>query len=87
MHFSAVLSHLSHKGYQQLEAGCLGLKLQTDRPLDPTLLKPFNQNKVITDSDIHSIFFHNFFQYKSWLWLAALWKTMDFVWVIYGHMF
>jgi hypothetical protein len=32
MHVSAVLSHLLCQGYQHLEAGYLGLKLQTQRP-------------------------------------------------------
>jgi len=32
MHFSAIMSHLAHQGYQHLEAGCLGLMLQAHRP-------------------------------------------------------
>jgi hypothetical protein len=40
MHISAVLSHVSHQGYQHHEAGCLGLKLHTQTLSDPTFLKP-----------------------------------------------
>jgi len=43
MRFSAVLYHLSHQGYHQFEAGCLGLKLETYRPF----LTPHSQNHTI----------------------------------------
>ena len=33
MRFSAGLAHISLQGYRQLDAGCLGLKLQTNRPV------------------------------------------------------
>ena len=32
MHLSAALAHLLHQGYRQLDAGCQGLKLQTNGP-------------------------------------------------------
>jgi hypothetical protein len=41
MCLSAGLTHLLLQGYQQLDARCLGLKLETNRPvLTPPLLEP-----------------------------------------------
>ena len=39
MHFSAGLAHLSLQVYRQLDAGCLGLKLQINRPVLTPIFK------------------------------------------------
>ena len=41
MHLSAGVAHFLLQGYRQLDAGCLGLKLQTNRPdMTPYFLEP-----------------------------------------------
>jgi len=39
---------------------------------DPAFLEPFDCNKVTMDLDTLSIFFHNFFQLKSCIFIAVL---------------
>jgi hypothetical protein len=54
MHLSAGLTHLLIHGHQQLDAGCLGLKLQTNRPV---LTPYFYNHKTATKRPLIQILY------------------------------
>jgi hypothetical protein len=61
MYLRAVLSHLLHQGYQQLEAGMCGSQVTNTQTFhDPKFLEAHDCNKVTTHSETLSIFFCNF---------------------------
>jgi len=51
MHLPAGVAHFLLQGYRQLDAGCLGLKLQINRPVMTPFLEPLDCNKETTHSD------------------------------------
>jgi hypothetical protein len=75
MCLSAGLAHSSLQVYQQLDAGCLGLKLQTNILSGPLFLEPQDCNKGTTHSDTLSVFLH----LQSWLCVGMFYKTISCV--------
>jgi hypothetical protein len=72
MRLSAGLAHLSPQGYRQLGAGCLGLKLQTDRSWSPSYWNVRWQQRN------HSFRWSVFLQLQSWLWVGMFCKRTIF---------
>jgi len=72
MRLSAGLTHLSLQGYQQLDVGFFGLKLQTVS--GPLFLEPQDCNKGTTHSGTLSVFL----QLQSWLCIEMFCKRMIF---------
>jgi len=75
MRLLAGLAHFSLEGYRQLDAGCLGLKLQINRlVMAPLFLEPLDCNKGTTHSDTLSVFL----LLQSWLCVGMFCKRTIF---------
>jgi len=70
---SAGLAHLLFQGYWQLDAGCLGLKLQTNRQYWPPIFRPIR----LQPRD-HSFRYSVFLQLQSWLLIGMFCKRTIF---------